>query len=112
MKITYDEKTCKISLKTVCANIIKGLHIKRNTYLQITSIGFSDKVWEIFASLTNITNKRNKKLNFFADPVLIKINCKQRLSQNGMPFFDDLVIQCHNVYNIDYRGKTRFVIDV
>ena len=112
MKITYDEKTCKISLKTVCANVIKGLYIKRNTYLQIISIGFSDKVWEIFASLTNITNERNKKLNFFADPVLIKINCKQRLSQNRMPFFDDLIIQCDNVCNIDYRGKTRFVIDV
>ena len=35
MKINYDEKPCKIYLKTVCANVIKGYHPKRNTYLQI-----------------------------------------------------------------------------
>ena len=72
MKITYDEKPCKIYLKTVCANVIKGYHLKRNTYLQIMSFGFSDIVWRIFASLMNLINERNKRLNFFADPILIK----------------------------------------
>ena len=38
------------------------------------SIGFSDMVWKIFASLMNLTNERNKKMNFFADTILIKIN--------------------------------------
>ena len=62
MKTTGNEKPCKIYLKTVCANIIKGHHLKRNTYLQITSISFSDMMGKIFASLTNLTRKRN---NFF-----------------------------------------------
>ena len=74
MKITYNEKPCKIYLKTVCANVINGHHLKRNSYLQIMLIGFSDMVWKVFASVTNLTNERNKKLNFFADPILIKIN--------------------------------------
>ena len=55
-------------------------------------IGFSDMVWKIFASLMNLTNERNKKLNFFADPILIKINCNRKLSLNKMAYFDDLVI--------------------
>ena len=40
MKITYNEKPCKIYLKTVWTNVIKGHRLKRNTYLQIMSIGF------------------------------------------------------------------------
>ena len=38
------------------------------------SVGFSDVVWKIFSSLMNLSNERNKKLNFFTDPILIKLN--------------------------------------
>ena len=75
MKITYYEKPCRVYSKTVCANVIKGHRPKRNTYFQIMSIGFSDMLWKIFANLMNLTNERNRKLNFFADPSLIKTNC-------------------------------------
>ena len=75
MKIAYDEKPCHVYSKTVCANVIKGHHPKRNTYLQIMSIGFSDMLWKIFANLMNLTHERNRKLNFFVDPILININC-------------------------------------
>ena len=77
MKITYDEKPCKIYLKTVCANVIKGHHLKRNIYLQIMPIGFSDMMWETFASLINLNKERNSNLNFFADPILITIKCNR-----------------------------------
>ena len=86
------KKPSKLYLKTVCADVIKGLHLKRNIHLQIVSIGFSDMVWKIFASLMNLVNERNKKLNFFADSILIKINCSQKLSLNKMTYFHDLVI--------------------
>ena len=105
MKITYDEKPCKIYLKTVCANIIKGHHLERNAYLQIMSIGFSDMVWKAFASLMNLANERNEKLNLFVDPILVKINCNQKLTLNKMTYFDDLVIHFDNIYDIDYRCK-------
>ena len=59
----------------------------------------------------NLTNERNKKLNFFADSILIKINCKRKLLLNKMTYFDDLVIQFNKVYDIDYSGKTRFLIN-
>ena len=111
MKITYDEKPCKIYLKTVCTNAIKGYHLKRNTYLQIISNGFSDMVWKIFTSLMKLTNERNNKLKFFPDPILIKINCNQKLSLKKMTYFDDLVINFDKVYDINYRGKIRFAID-
>ena len=75
------------------------------------SIGFSDMVWKIFASLMNLTTKRNKKLNSFADPILIKINSNRKLWLNKMTYFDDVIIHFDKVYDIDYRGKTRFVID-
>ena len=35
MKTTYDQKSCWVYFKTVCPNVIKGHHLKRNTYLQI-----------------------------------------------------------------------------
>ena len=96
MNITYNKKPCKIYLKTVCANVIKGHHLKGNTYLQIMSIIFSDMVWKVFESLMNLPKERNRKLNFFADPILVKINCNH---------FNDLVIHFDKVYDIDYRGK-------
>ena len=111
MKIIYNEKPCKIDLKTTYAKVFKGHHLKRNTYLSIMSIGFSDLVWKVFASLRNLANERNKKLSFFADPILIKINCHQKLSLNKMTHFDDLVIHFDKVYGIDYRVIKRFVID-
>ena len=68
-------------------------------------------VWKIFANLMNLTNERNKRLNFFADPILIRVNSNQRLSINKMTYFDDLVIHFDRVYDIDYRGKISFVVD-
>ena len=55
----------------------------------------------------NLTNERNKKLDFFADPILIKINGSRKLSLNRMPYFDDLVIHFDKVFDIGYRGKNK-----
>ena len=55
MKIPYNGRPCKIYLKTVFPNFVKGHHLKRNTDLQIMSIDFSDMVWKLFASLMNHT---------------------------------------------------------
>ena len=63
------------------------------------STGFSVMVCKIFASLMNFPNKRNNKLNFFADPILIKINCNQKLSLNKMTYFDGLVIHFDKIYD-------------
>ena len=49
----------------------------------------------------SLTNDRNRKLNFFADPILIKINCNQRLSMNKMTYCDDLIIHFDRVCDID-----------
>ena len=59
----------------------------------------------------NLTNERNKRLKFFADPILIRVNSNQRLSINKMTYFDDLVIHFDRVSDIDYKGKIRFVVD-
>ena len=59
----------------------------------------------------NLTNERNKRLKFFDDPILIRVNSNQRLSINKMTYFDDLVIHFDRVYDIAYRGKIRFVVD-
>ena len=61
-------------------------------------------VWKVFASLMNLANERNKKLNFFADLILIKVNCNRKLSLNKMFYFHDLVIHFDKIYDIDYRG--------
>ena len=59
----------------------------------------------------SLSNERNKKLNFFTDPILIKVNRSLKLSVNKMTYFVDLVIHFDKVYDIGYRGKTRFVMD-
>ena len=59
----------------------------------------------------NLTNERIKRLKFFADPILVRVNSNQRLSINKMTYFDDLVIHFDRVYDIDYWGKIRFVVD-
>ena len=55
----------------------------------------------------NLANERNKKWNFFSDPILIKLECNQKLSLNKMTYFDDLVIHFGKVFDIDYRGKNK-----
>ena len=76
--IPYDERPCDIYIKNVAASMIKGRHLKRNIYLEIMSIGLSDLIWKVFATVMNLTNKKNKTLNFFADPIFISINCDLR----------------------------------
>ena len=68
-------------------------------------------MWNIFSNLTNLTNERNKRLNFFTDPILIKIYCNRKLPLNKMAYFDDLIIHFDKIYDIDYRGKRRLVVD-
>ena len=53
----------------------------------------------------NVANKRNKKLNYFADPILIKRSCNRKLSLNKMTYFHDLVIHFDKIYDKDYRGE-------
>ena len=78
-KIHYGDGPCEIYIKSVAANIIKGPHLKRNIYLQIMLISLSDLIWRVFATIINLTNQKNKKLNFFAGTILANINCNLRL---------------------------------
>ena len=57
-KVHYNEGTCDFYIKSVAANIIKGHHLKKNVYLQIMSIGLSDPIWKVFATIINLTNKK------------------------------------------------------
>ena len=89
-KIHYDQGPCDIYIKNVAATIIKGHHLKRNVYLQIMSIGLSDLIWKKFATIMNLTNKKNKILNFFADPILVSINSDLRLPLDKITYFKDI----------------------
>ena len=110
-KIKYDSGPCEIYMKSVAANIIKGHHLKRNIYLQIMSIGLSDLIWKLLATIMNLTNGRNKKLNFFADSILVSINCNLRLPLDKITYFDDIILRFNCVDKIVYRGKTHYFVD-
>lgn len=60
-KVHYNEGPCDFYIKSVAANIIKGHHLKKNVYLQIMSIGLSDPIWKVFATIINLTNKKMEK---------------------------------------------------
>ena len=36
---------------------------------------------------------------FFADPILIKINCNRKLSLNKMTYFHDLIVHFDKIYD-------------
>ena len=57
-KVHYNEGPCDFYIKSVATNIIKGHHLKKNVYLQIMSIGLSDPIWKVFATIINLTNKK------------------------------------------------------
>ena len=54
----------------------------------------------------NLTNKKNKKLSFVVDLILININCDLKLPLNKITYFDDIIIRFDHVDKVDYRGKT------
>ena len=110
-KIYYDDGLCEIYIKSVAANIIKGYHLKRNVYLHIMSNGLSDLIWKVFATIMNLTDEKNKKLNFFADPVLVSINCDLRLPLDKVAYFDDIIIRFNCADKIVYREKSRYFAD-
>ena len=72
--IHYDNGSCETCMKSDAANIIKGHNLKKKVYLQIMSIVLSDLIWKVFATIMNLTNKKNKKMNFF-DPIVVTRNC-------------------------------------
>ena len=106
-KIHYDDGPYDIYIKNVAASIIEGCHLKRNVYLQIMSIGISDLIWKVFATIMNLTNKKN----FLADIRLIRINCDLRLLLDKITYFEDTVIRFNGIDKIVYRGKTCYFVD-
>ena len=52
-RIRYDNSPCDIVIRNFAAGIIAGRHLKRNAYLQIMSIGLSDLISKVFATIMN-----------------------------------------------------------
>ena len=57
------------------------------------SIRISDLIWKVFTTIMNLTNEKNKKLNFFINFILININCDLKLPLNKITYFDDIIIR-------------------
>ena len=68
-------------------------------------------MWKVFASIMNLTNEKNKTKIFFADLILVSINCNQRLPLDKIAHFDDIIIRFNCVHKIIYREKTRYFAD-
>ena len=96
-------------MKNVAANI-KDHHLEKNVYLQIISIGLSDLMWKIFATIMYLTNEKNLKNELFADPVLVTINCDLRLPQDIKTYLNDIIwFSC--VDEFVYVGKALYFVD-
>ena len=57
------------------------------------SIRISDLIWKVFTTIMNLTNEKNKKLNFFINFILINMNCDLKLPLNKITYFDDIIIK-------------------
>ena len=110
-KVHFENNPCDISIKKIAACIAKGHYLKRNIFLQIMSIGLSDLIWSVFVAIMNLTNEKNKNLNFFVDSILININCDLQLLLNKITYFDDIIIRFDGIDKVDYRGKTRYFVN-
>ena len=62
---------------------------------------------KLFVTIMNLTNEKNKKLSFFVDQIFINIDCDQKLPQNRIIYFDDIIIRFDSVDKVEYREKTR-----
>ena len=109
--IYYDNCPCDIGIRNFTAGVIKGRHLKRHVYLQIMSIGLSDLILKVFATITNLTNENNKKLIFFADLTLVNINCDMKLLLNRITYFNDAIIRFDHVNEVCYIRKTPYFVD-
>ena len=109
--IHYDNCPCDIGIRNFAAGIIKGHHLKRNFYLQIMSIGLSDLIWKVFATIMNLASEKKKKLIFFADSILVNINCDMKLPLNRTTYFNDAIIRFDSVNEVCYRGKARYFVN-
>ena len=64
------------------------------------SIGLSDLIWKVFVAIMDLINEKNKKLNFFVDPILVSITCDLRLRLEKITYFDDIIIRFNCVDKI------------
>ena len=69
------------------------------------SIGLSDLIWKVFATIRNLTDEKNKTLNFFSDRTFVNINCDLGLPLDKVTYFDDIVTWFNFVDKIVYREK-------
>ena len=83
------------------------------------SIGLSDLIWTVFATIRNLTDEKNKTLNFFSDPTLVNINCDLGLPLDKVTYpkavpdilpFDNIVTWFNFVDKIVYREKTHYFV--
>lgn len=66
----------------------------------------------MFVTIFNLTSEKNKKLKFFAESILVSINCDQRLPLDKITYFDDIVIEFDGVDMVEYRLKTCYFVNV
>ena len=85
-------------------------YLNRNIHLQIMSIGLSDLIWKVFATIRNLTDEKNKTLNFFSDRTFVNINCDLGLPLDKVTYFDDIVTWFNFVDKIVYREKTHYFV--
>ena len=64
------------------------------------SISLSDLIWKVFVAIMDLINEKNKKLNFFVDPILASINCDLRLRLDKITYFEDIILQFNCVDKI------------
>ena len=50
-------------------------------------------------------------VNFFADPILVNINCDLKLPLDKITYFDNIIIWFYGIDNIAYREKTHYFVD-
>ena len=74
------------------------------------SIELSDLIRRVLVTIMNLTNEKNKKINFFVDSILININCEHKLPLNKITYFDD-IIRFDRVDKVDYRRKTHYFVN-
>ena len=69
-------------------------------------------MWKVFVIIMNLTNEKNKKLNVFADLILVSINSDLRVPLDKITYFEDIIIRFNGVDKIVYRKKTCYFVDV
>ena len=100
-----------LRIENINGMIQKGRDLKRIHYFKPTAIGQTELIYEIFAKFEDkIYDYLKIEHNQLLDDGLIRLTCTQRLPQNKVTYFRNLIVCFERVEKVLHRKKEKYCL--